>query len=103
MSTTVAPVVPAAGSPARRTGPSFPALIGLEIRKSSSTRSGKAVAALAVAVGPLGVMLATLTSGGGVVAAVALGIMGMLIALVLLALGVLSTAGEWTNRSVQTT
>ncbi len=103
MSTTLAPVVPVAGSTARRTGPSFPALIGIEIRKSLSTRSGRSVAALAVAVGPLGILLATLTSGGGVAAAMALGIMGMLIALVLLALGVLSTAGEWTHRSVQTT
>jgi hypothetical protein len=78
-------------------------MTGLEIRKSLSTRSGRTVAGLAVLVGPLGVLLATMTSGGGVVAAVALGIMGMLIALVLLALGVLSTAGEWTHKSVQTT
>ncbi|UOY00416.1 ABC transporter permease subunit [Blastococcus sp. PRF04-17] len=103
MSTTATATLPAAGSMARRTGPSFPALTGLEIRKSLSTRSGKAVAALAVGVGPLGVLLATLTSGGGVVAAIALGIMGMLIALVLLALGVLSTAGEWTHKSVERT
>jgi hypothetical protein len=105
MSTTLtAPaVVPAAGSTARRTGPSFAALTGLEIRKSLSTRSGRSVAALAVLVGPFGVLLATLTSGGGVVAAMALGVMGMLIALVLLALGVLSTAGEWSHRSVETT
>lgn len=103
MSTTLAPVVPAVRPTARRTGPSFSTLTGLEIRKSLSTRSGKAVASLAVAVGPVGVLLATMTSGGGVVAAVALGIMGMLIALVLLALGVLSTAGEWTHKSVQTT
>ena len=103
MSTTLNPTLPAAGSLARRTGPSFPALAGLEIRKSLSTRSGRTVAGLAVAVGPLGVLLATLTSGGGVAAAMALGIMGMLIALVLLALGVLSTAGEWTHKSVQTT
>ncbi len=107
MSTTLAPApatVPVSGSPARRTGPSFPALTGLEIRKSLSTRSGKSVAALAVGVGPLGVLIASLTSGAGVVpAAVAIGIMGMLVALVLLALGVLSTAGEWTHKSVQTT
>ena len=105
MSTTLTTpaVVPAAGSLARRTGPSFPTLTGLEIRKSLSTRSGRSVAALAVGVGPLGVMLATVTSGSGVAAAMALGIMGMLIALVLLGLGVLSTAGEWTHKSVQTT
>jgi ABC-2 type transport system permease protein len=104
MSTTFAPDVLPASSIARRTGPSFPAMIGLEIRKSLSTRSGKSVAALAVAVGPLGVLIATLTSGGGVVpAAVAIGIMGMLVALVLLALGVLSTAGEWSHKTVETT
>jgi len=105
MSTTLtAPaLVPAAASTARRTGPSFAALTGLEIRKSLSTRSGRTVAALAALVGPLGVLIATLTSGGGVVVAMALGIMGMLTALVLLALGVLSTAGEWTHKSVQTT
>jgi len=104
MTATLAPTtVPVAGSLARRTGPSFPALTGLEIRKSLSTRSGKSVAALAAGVGPLGVLLATVTSGNGVAAAEALGIMGMLIALVLLALGVLSTAGEWTHKSVQTT
>lgn len=103
MSTTLVPTLPAAGSIARRTAPSFPALTGLEIRKSLSTRSGRTVAGLAILVGPLGVLLATLTSGSGVAAAMALGIMGMLIALVLLALGVLSTAGEWTHKSVQTT
>jgi hypothetical protein len=105
MSTTLTTpaVVPVAASTARRTGPSFAALTGLEIRKSLSTRSGRTVAALAALVGPLGVVIATLTSGGGVVVAMALGIMGMLTALVLLALGVLSTAGEWTHKSVQTT
>ncbi len=103
MSTTTAPTLPAAGSIARRTAPSFAALTGLEIRKSLSTRSGKTVAALGALVGPLGVLLATLTSGSGVAAPMALGIMGMLIALVLLALGVLSTAGEWTHKSVQIT
>lgn len=104
MSTTFAPDVIPANSIARRTGPSFPALTGLEIRKSLSTRSGKTVAALAVLIGPLGVLIATLGSAGGVVpAAMAIGIIGMLIALVLLALGVLSTAGEWTHKSVQTT
>jgi len=104
MSTTFAPDVIPANSIARRTGPSFPALTALEIRKSLSTRSGKTIAALAVGVGPLGVLIATLTSGAGVVpAAVAIGIMGMLVALVLLALGVLSTAGEWTHKTVQTT
>jgi ABC-2 type transport system permease protein len=105
MSTTLASTaVPVTGAMARRTGPSFPALTGLEIRKSLSTRSGRTVAGLAVLIGPVGVLIATLTSGGGAVpAAVAIGIMGMLVSLVLLALGVLSTAGEWTHKSVETT
>ena len=109
MTTTLAPAparvaaVPSTTVRARRTGPSFPTLTGLEIRKSLSTRSGRSVAALAVLVGPLGVLLATATSGGDVPAVMALGMIGMLIALVLLSLGVLSTAGEWTHRSVQTT
>lgn len=104
MSTTAVATASTPGSLARRTGPSFVELTGIEIRKSLSTRSGKSVAALAVGVGPLGFLIASLTSGAGVVpAAVAIGIMGMLVALVLLALGVLSTAGEWTHKSVQTT
>jgi hypothetical protein len=103
MSTTSAPVIPDTRPRARSTRPSFPVLTGLEIRKSLSTRSGRSVAAMAALVGPLGVVLATVTSGDGVAAPQALGIMGMLIALVLLALGVLSTAGEWTHRSIETT
>jgi hypothetical protein len=90
-------------SRARRTGPSLPALTGLEIGKSLSTRSGRTVAGLAVLIGPLGVLLATMAGEGTAPAALGLGIVGMLVALVLLALGVLSTAGEWSNRSVQTT
>lgn len=104
MSTTLAPVsVPATGSLARRTGPSFPATTGLEMRKSLSTRSGRAVAALALGIGPIGVLLASVNNSGGTPSVMPLGIVGMLTALVLLALGVLSTAGEWTHRSVQTT
>jgi ABC-2 type transport system permease protein len=104
MSTTLTTTaLPAAGTTARRTGPSFAQLTALEIGKSLSTRSGKAVTGLAVLVGPLGVLLGTMTSESGVPAVVVLGIMGMLIALVLLSLGVLSTAGEWTHKSVQTT
>jgi hypothetical protein len=97
-----APVVPASGT-ARRTGPSLSTLTGLEIRKSLSTRSGKAVAIGSVLLAPLGIVLASLSGDGAVPAVMALGITGMLTALVLLALGVLSTAGEWTHRSIQTT
>ncbi|TFV58305.1 hypothetical protein E4P41_13215 [Geodermatophilus sp. DF01-2] len=93
--------LPAPGT-ARPAAPSTGTLTGLEVRKSLSTRSGRAVATAAVVLGPLGVVLASLTGEGTFPAAVALGFIGMLTALVLLALGVLSTAGEWTHKSVQT-
>jgi ABC-2 type transport system permease protein len=80
MTTTPATVPPVT----RTSGASVPALTGLEIRKSLSTRSGRTVAALAVLVGPLGVLLATATGDGTAPAAMGLGIVGMLVALVLL-------------------
>jgi ABC-2 type transport system permease protein len=88
---------------ARRTGPSLPALTALEIRKSLSTRSGRAVAAIAALLGPAAAVLGSATGDGTAPGATALGLIGMLTGLVLLALGVLSTAGEWSHRSVQTT
>ncbi|MEU2348762.1 hypothetical protein [Modestobacter sp. NPDC049651] len=90
--------------PARRTSASLPAQVGLEVRKSLSTRSGVALVAAAALLAPtaMGVAVASdteyLASATGPVV-----VTGMLSALVLLALGVLSTAGEWTHGSVQTT
>jgi hypothetical protein len=103
MTTAVADTAVPARVAARRTVPSLPAMTALEIRKSLTTRSGKAVAAIALLIGPGGVLLASLAGDGTAPAALALGFVGMLTGLVLLALGVLSTAGEWTHRSVQTT
>ena len=97
-----APPVPASRL-ARSTGPSPVTLTGLEIRKSLSTRSGRAVALAAVLLAPLGILLASLSGDETLPAVLVLGFTGMLTALVLLALGVLSTAGEWGNRSIQTT
>jgi ABC-2 type transport system permease protein len=97
---TIAPVRP----PVRRTGPSLPGLVGIEIRKSLSTRSGKALAAAAVVLGPgaIAVIAAASTeplpSVDGPIA-----VMGLLTGYLLIALGVLSTAGEWSHRTVQTT
>ncbi len=51
----------------------------------------------------LGVLVGGLGGDGTAPGALVLGFTGMLTALVLLALGVLATAGEWTHRSVQTT
>ncbi len=93
---------PAAGT-ARPSAPSLGLLTGMEMRKSLSTRSGKAVGLLAVLLGPVGVAIGSLGGEGEAPAAAILGFTGMLTGLVLLALGVLSTAGEWTHKSVQTT
>jgi hypothetical protein len=101
MTSTVS-LLPAAGT-RRPSAPSLGLLTGVEIRKSLSTRSGKAVGVVAMLLGPLGVVLGSLEGEGTAPGAVILGFTGMLTALVLLALGVLSTAGEWTHKSVQVT
>jgi ABC-2 type transport system permease protein len=87
----------------RSTGPSAVSLVGLEIRKSLSTRSGKAVA-LAGAVTAPAVTLGLAFSGEALDSVVGpIGAMGLVTALVLIPLGVLATAGEWSHRTVQTT
>lgn len=95
-------LLPAAGT-TRPAGASLGTLTGIEIRKSLSTRSGKAVAVIAMLIGPVGVFIGSLGGDGEAPGAAILGITGMLTALVLMALGVLSTAGEWTHKSVQVT
>ncbi|SEP25732.1 hypothetical protein [Trujillonella endophytica] len=91
--------------PAVRAGAAAPAtLVALEVRKSLSTRSGKALAVVSVLLAPVAGVLASAASEeslGSVTGPI--GAMGMLTALILLSLGVLSTAGEWTHRTVQTT
>ncbi len=101
MTSTVS-LLPLAGT-ARTSAPSLGALAGIEIRKSLSTRSGKALGIAAMLLGPVGMGLAGLVDDGAVPASSILGLAGMLTALVLLALGVLSTAGEWTHKSIQVT
>jgi ABC-2 type transport system permease protein len=87
----------------REAGPSLPALVGLEIRKSLSTRSGLALAGVSLLLAPAAMTLAGAAGEnfGGIAGPVA--VVGMLSNLVLLALGVLSTAGEWSHGTVQTT
>jgi ABC-2 type transport system permease protein len=87
----------------RTSAASLPVLVGIETRKSLSTRSGKALAAAAVVLPSAAMGLAALSgdpfgSASGPIAAV-----GIFAALMLMAMGVLSTAGEWTHRTVQTT
>ena len=89
---------------ARRTGPSLPTLVGLEVRKSLSTRSGKSLAAASALLAPAAAAVASAASTeplGSVVGPIA--VMGLLTGYVLISLGVLSTAGEWSHRTVQTT
>jgi hypothetical protein len=87
----------------RATGVSAAALVALEVRKSLSTRSGRAVALAAAALAP--VLAGLLSLSGDELDAVdgPIGALGVVTALVLLPLGVLSTAGEWAHRTVQTT
>ena len=95
-------LLPAAGT-SRPGAPSLGLLSGIEIRKSLSTRSGKAVGVAAMLLGPTGVAIGSLGGEGTAPAAAILSFTGMMTGLVLLALGVLSTAGEWTHKSVQVT
>jgi ABC-2 type transport system permease protein len=93
-------LLPSAGT-TRPSKPSLGLLSGIEIRKSLSTRSGKAVVIGAMLLGPAGVAIGSLGGEGAAPAAGILSFTGMLTGLVLLTLGVLSTAGEWTHKSVQ--
>jgi ABC-2 type transport system permease protein len=89
---------------ARRTSPSLPSAVGLEVRKSLSTRSGLAVVVAAVLLAPAAIAIAIGTSAEVLDNVVGpLVVTGLLTALVLVALGVLSTAGEWSHGSIQTT
>lgn len=95
---------PRSDVPVRRTAPSLPLLIGVEVRKSLSTRSGKALVAAAVLLAPIGALLASAGSSDALdSAAEPLAVLGLLTGYLLISLGVLSTAGEWSHRTVQTT
>jgi ABC-2 type transport system permease protein len=97
---TPAPVRPAV----RRTGPSLAGAVVLEVRKSLSTRSGLAVAAAATLLAPAAIAIAAGTASERLDNVLGpLVVTGMLSALVLVSLGVLSTAGEWSHGSIQTT
>ena len=88
-------VRPGAASPA--------ALVGLEIRKSLSTRSGKAVAIGSALFAPAAVGMLSLSGDELDAVSGPIGALGLVTALLLVVLGVLSTAGEWSHRTVQTT
>jgi hypothetical protein len=99
-----AAVLPSSRPAVRSSGLPLPAQVGLEVRKSLSTRSGVALAAVGALLAPaVTAVVSAVSTGrlGSVVGPVV--VSGMLSVLVLLALGVISTAGEWTHGTVQTT
>ena len=77
--------------------------MGLEIRKSLSTRSGKAVVLAGATAAPIATTLLSFTGEKLDAVVGPIGAMGLVTALILIPLGVLSTAGEWSHRTVQTT
>jgi ABC-2 type transport system permease protein len=100
----LAPVSTTVRPPVRAGAPSPAALVGIEVRKSLSTRSGRSLAVASMLLAPAATAIVAAASDESLGSVVGpLGVMGMLTGLVLLSLGVLSTAGEWTHRTVQTT
>src|SRR5215207_9259408 len=79
------PAVPALAE--RR--PPLGRLTALEIRKSLSTRSGRTLTGAAALLPAVGASL--------------LFLLGALVSMLLVSVGVLATAAEWTHRTVQTT
>ncbi len=78
-------------------------LVGLEIRKSLSTRSGRLMATAAVVLPAAGVGASIVLNHPPASVTDMLTVLGTLVAMLTLAVGVLATAGEWTHRTVQTT
>lgn len=82
---------------------SLPRLTTLEIRKSLSTRSGRTLAAAAALLPAAGAGTMFALGEQPPNAPMLLAVLGSLVGMLLLAVGVLSTAGEWTHGTVQTT
>jgi ABC-2 type transport system permease protein len=101
---TAAVLTPSRPVATRRSGPSLPKQVGLEIRKSLSTRSGLALAGAAILIAPAAMAIAAGAASEPLDSVIGpIVVTGMLSALVLISLGVLSTAGEWSHGTVQTT
>jgi len=104
MTTALTAPTPPASTAVRPAGASLPALVRLELRKSLSTRSGVALAGTAALLAPVG-FTANALLGSADIGPVAplFGGAGMLTGLVVMSVGGLATAGEWSHRTVQTT
>ena len=83
--------------------PPLARLTGLEIRKSLSTRSGRTLVGAAAVLPAAGAATIFALGEQPPNAAMLLAVLGSLVGMLLLAVGVLSTAGEWTHGTVQTT
>jgi len=93
------PAVPALAE--RR--PPLGRLTALEIRKSLSTRSGRTLTGAAALLPAVGASLLFWLGARPPSAPVLLGVLGALVSMLLVSVGVLATAAEWTHRTVQTT
>jgi ABC-2 type transport system permease protein len=82
---------------------SLPRLVTLEVRKTLSTRSGRLLTGAAAVLPVVGI--STVLALGQEIpgAREMLAVLGSLVAILMLAVGIISTAGEWTHRTVQTT
>ena len=97
------PITPTLVRTVRRTGPSLPVLTGIEIRKAISAPSGRSLAAASMLLAPAATAVVAATPDEIGSATGPTGVVGMLTGLILLSMGLLCTAGEWTHRTVQTT
>lgn len=96
-------LTPSARPVVRAGDPGLVRLTSLEMRKSLSTRSGRSLAVAAVLLAPVALTVASLQGDEFNTVSGLFAGLGVATALVLMSLGVLSTAGEWTHRTVQTT
>jgi hypothetical protein len=101
--TAVTPVAVLPSRPLADRRPPLARLVRLEIRKSLSTRSGIALAGAAAVLPAGAVALMIALNDTPPNAATMLALLGTLVSMLLIAVGVLSTAGEWTHGTVQTT
>lgn len=93
----------AATTPVADHRPPLARLVRVEVRKSLSTRSGRLLAGVAALLPAAGLaLLLTLGNNPDGVGEM-LGLLGTLVAMLMIAVGVLATAGEWTHGTVQTT
>jgi ABC-2 type transport system permease protein len=83
--------------------PALTRLVTLEIRKTLSTRSGRLLLGTAAVLPAVGISTVLALGQDIPGAREMLAVVGSLVAILTLAVGILSTAGEWTHRTIQTT